>query len=253
MAPKRVKNSPLVGLRQSLARYWAVIPAAGVGRRMGASVPKQYLELAGCPVIEWALGLFLDHPQISGVSVALDPEDRFWPRTAFADHPRVRRVDGGSERCHSVLNALDLLVREAEATDWVLVHDAARPCLRRDDLDRLLSALPDHPVGGLLGVPVRDTMKQVTEGSAVCRTVSRDALWHAFTPQMFRLGLLHRALLAVLEQDRLVTDDAGAVELLGLEPVLVEGHADNIKITRPEDLPLADFYLRQQGRPYRER
>ncbi|WP_089724099.1 2-C-methyl-D-erythritol 4-phosphate cytidylyltransferase [Candidatus Thiosymbion oneisti] len=235
------------------ARYWAVIPAAGVGRRMGASVPKQYLDLAGRPVIEWSLGLFLEHPQISGVSIALDPGDRFWPRTAFADHSRVRRVDGGGERCHSVLNALHLLAQEADAADWVLVHDAARPCLRRDDLDRLLATLPDHPVGGLLGVPVRDTMKQATEDGAIGRTVPRDALWHAFTPQVFRLGLLRRALRTALDQDRLVTDDAAAVELLGLEPMLVEGHADNIKITRPEDLPLADFYLRQQGRLHRER
>jgi len=234
-------------------KYWAAIPAAGVGHRMGALSPKQYLDLAGRPVIEWSLKLFLDHPQISGVSIALDPEDRFWPQTAFADHPRVRRVDGGSERCHSVLNALDLLAQEADAADWVLVHDAARPCLRRDDLDRLLAALPDHLVGGLLGVPVRDTMKQVTEGSAVRRTVPRDALWHAFTPQMFRLGLLHQALRAALDQDRSVTDDASAVELLGLEPRLVEGHADNIKITRPEDLTLADFYLRQQEHPGHER
>jgi len=216
---------------------------------MGASVPKQYLDLAGRPVIEWSLGLFLDHPQISGVSVALDPEDRFWPRTAFADHPRVRRVDGGTERCHSVLNALDLLAQAADAADWVLVHDAARPCLRRDDLDRLLAALPGHPVGGLLGVPVRDTMKQATAGGTIGRTVPRDALWHAFTPQAFRLGLLRRALRTALDRNHLVTDDAAAVELLGLEPRLVEGHADNIKITRPEDLPLADFYLRQQGRP----
>jgi len=229
-------------------RYRVVIPAAGIGRRMGTSVPKQYLDLAGRPVIEWSLGLFLDCPRIAGITVALDPEDGFWPRTAFADHSRIQRVDGGTERCHSVLNALDLLVREAEATDWVLVHDAARPCLRGDDLGHLFAALSDHPVGGLLGVPVRDTMKQAAEDSGVRRTIPRDALWHAFTPQMFRLGLLRRALRTALDQGQLVTDDAGAVELLGLEPRLVEGHADNIKITRPEDLPLADFHLRRQGR-----
>jgi len=225
-----------------------VIPAAGVGRRMGALIPKQYLELAGRPVIDWSLGLFLDHPRISGVLVSLDPGDGYWQQTAFADHPRVRRVPGGAERCRSVLNALDLLARETDEADWVLVHDAARPCLRGGDLDRLLEALINHPVGGLLGVPVRDTMKQVGETGAVRSTVPREDLWHAFTPQMFRLGLLRRALHAALEQGRLVTDDAGAVELMGLEPVLVEGHADNIKITRPEDLLLAGFYLEQQGR-----
>jgi 2-C-methyl-D-erythritol 4-phosphate cytidylyltransferase len=225
-----------------------VIPAAGVGRRMGASIPKQYLDLAGRPVIEWSLGLFLDHPRISGVLVSLDPGDGHWQQTAFAGHPRVRPVPGGAERCQSVLNALKLLAREADEADWVLVHDAARPCLRRDDLDRLLEALMDHPVGGLLGVPVRDTMKQVGEAGAVCSTVPREDLWHAFTPQMFRLGLLRQALHVALDQGSLVTDDAGAVELMGFEPMLVEGHADNIKITRQEDLLLAGFYLEQQGR-----
>lgn len=215
---------------------------------MRATVPKQYLDLAGRPVIDYSLGLFLDHPLIAGVVVALDPMDDHWLRTAFADHPRVRRVDGGEERCHSVLNSLDRLAREAAETDRVLVHDAARPCLRGDDVDLLIAALLDHPAGGILGVPVRDTMKQAGAGGAIRRTVPRDDLWHAFTPQMFPLGLLRRALRAALDQERLVTDDASAVELTGLSPLLVEGHADNIKITRPEDLPLARFYLEQQGR-----
>ena len=215
---------------------------------MNAPIPKQYLDLAGQPVIDWSLRLFLDHSRISGVFVSLDPRDEYWSQTAFAGNRQVRALDGGTERCHSVLNVLDLLVRNTDGGDWVLVHDAARPCLRRDDLDRLLTRMACHPVGGLLGVPVRDTMKQVGEGSAVRRTVPRNDLWHAFTPQMFRLGLLHRALRAVLAKGDLVTDDASAVELLGLAPLLVEGHADNIKITRPEDLALAAFYLEQQGR-----
>jgi len=229
-------------------RCWAVVPAAGVGRRMGASVPKQYLDLAGRPVIEYCLALFLDHPRIAGVVVALDPGDGYWPQTAFAQHIDIRRVDGGRERCHSVLNVLDLLAAEANEADWVLVHDAARPCLRGGDVDRLLKVLPEHPVGGLLGVPLRDTMKQVGDGGSVLGTVPREDLWHAFTPQMFRLGLLRRALRAALDQGSLVTDEASAMELVGLAPLLVEGHADNIKITRPEDLPLARFYLQQQGR-----
>jgi 2-C-methyl-D-erythritol 4-phosphate cytidylyltransferase len=211
-------------------------------------MPKQYLDLAGRPVIDYSLELFLDHPRVLGVVIALDPADDYWPRAAFARHPRVRRVDGGKERCHSVLNALDLLVREADEKDWVLVHDAARPCLRSGDVDRLLAELFDHPVGGLLGIPVRDTMKQVNAVNAVRGTVPRDDLWHAFTPQMFSLGLLRKALSAAVDDDLLVTDDASAIELAGLSPLLVEGHADNIKITRPEDLPLARFYLEQQGR-----
>jgi 2-C-methyl-D-erythritol 4-phosphate cytidylyltransferase len=230
-----------------VAYCWAVIPAAGVGRRFGAGIPKQYLELAGRLVIEHAVGVVLGHPRIEGVVVALDPEDAYWARTALAGHHGIIRADGGAERCHSVLNALGVLAACADDDDWVLVHDAARPCLRAADVDRLLNALRDHPVGGLLGVPVRDTMKEAGAGNSVLRTVRRDRLWHAFTPQMFRLGLLRRALGDALGQGRLVTDDASAIERMGLAPLLVEGHADNIKITRPEDLPLARFFLEQQG------
>jgi 2-C-methyl-D-erythritol 4-phosphate cytidylyltransferase len=155
---------------------------------------------------------------------------------------------GGAERCHSVLNGLAGLAQRAAGNDWVLVHDAARPCLRRADLDGLIVAVEDDPVGGILGVPVRDTMKQAGPTDRIEATVPRDGLWHAFTPQAFRLGLLRRALETALAAGRLVTDDASAVELLGLQPRLIEGHADNIKITRPEDIPLAHFFLEQQGR-----
>lgn len=230
-----------------IAYHWAVVPAAGVGQRIGADVPKQYLDLAGRPVIDYAVRVFLDHPRIEGVVVALDPEDAHWQRTALSGHPAIRLANGGTERCHSVLNALDVLSEQAQDDDWVLVHDAARPCLRASDLDRLIQAVVDHPVGGLLGIPVRDTMKEVGAGRGVLRTVPRDRLWHAFTPQMFRLCLLRRALRDALDQGRLVTDDASAVELMGLSPLLVEGHADNIKITHPTDLPLARFHLEQQG------
>jgi 2-C-methyl-D-erythritol 4-phosphate cytidylyltransferase len=230
------------------ADYWAIVPAAGAGRRVGAPVPKQYLDLAGRPVIDYPLRLFLDHPLIKGVVVALDPADRHWQHTPLAGHAGIKRVDGGAERCHSVLNALDYLIREVNADDWVLVHDAARPCLRTADVDRLLKALANHPVGGLLGAPVHDTMKQVAEGGSVRRTVPREGLWHAYTPQMFRLGLLDRALRTAVDQGLTVTDDASAVELMDLAPLMVAGHADNIKITRPEDLPLARFHLERQGR-----
>jgi 2-C-methyl-D-erythritol 4-phosphate cytidylyltransferase len=229
-------------------RFWAVLPAAGAGRRVGGTIPKQYLDLGGRPLIEYALELFLEHPRIEGVVVALDPEDPHWQRTAFAGHGRVTRVRGGWERCHSVLNALEALAGAADESDWVLVHDAARPCLRREDLDRLLSVLAEHPVGGLLGVSVRDTMKQVVGASEVTRTVPREDLWHAFTPQMFRLGLLRRALRQAVAADQLVTDDASAMELMGLAPLMVEGHSDNIKVTRQDDFALARFYLQQQGR-----
>jgi 2-C-methyl-D-erythritol 4-phosphate cytidylyltransferase len=230
------------------ARLWAILPAAGVGRRMGSTVPKQYLELAGRAVIEHALDLFVSHARIAGVVVALGVEDGYWETTAYAAHPRVRRAPGGAERCHSVLNALAALDGQADADDWVLVHDAARPCLRPDDLERLIDGLLDDAVGGLLGIPVRDTMKRAGTGERIETTVDRSNLWHAYTPQMFRLGLLRRALHEALEAGDLVTDDASAIERLGLAPRLIEGHADNIKITRAEDLPLAHFYLQRQGR-----
>ncbi len=234
-------------------RFWAVIPAAGVGRRLGAAIPKQYLDLAGRPVIDWTLGVFVAHTRISGVWVALGAEDGFWDATAHAAHPRVRRVTGGAERCHSVLNCLDALAAEADPGDWVLVHDAARPCLRPADLDRLITALADDPVGGILAVPVRDTMKSAGASSGtdvrIRETLDRRALWHAYTPQMFRLGVLREALRHALAAGDLVTDDASAMERLGLAPRLIEGHADNLKITRAEDLPLARFYLELQSPP----
>jgi len=232
----------------NVPNYWTVLPAAGAGRRVGAPVPKQYLDLAGLPVIEHTLRIFLEHPRIAGVVVALDPADTHWQAIPSAGHPRISRANGGAERCHSVLNALDLLMQRAAQDDWVLVHDAARPCLRTSDLDALMNTLANHPVGGSLGVPVRDTMKTADETGRVLRTAPREGLWHAYTPQMFRLGALRTLLYQAMDAGQLVTDDASAFELAGQKPMLVEGHADNIKITRPEDLPLARFYLQQQSR-----
>jgi 2-C-methyl-D-erythritol 4-phosphate cytidylyltransferase len=215
---------------------------------MGSPTPKQYLDLAGRAVIDHALDLFVADTRIQGVVVALDREDHYWPLTAYAGHSKVIRAHGGAERCHSVLNALEILGAHARPEDWVLVHDAARPCLRPGDLDRLIEILLDDPIGGLLGIPVRDTMKRAEASDRIGETVDRASLWHAFTPQMFRLGQLAAALRDALAANDLVTDDASAMERFGQAPRLVEGHADNIKITRAEDLPLARFYLQQQGR-----
>ncbi|MCU7936871.1 MAG: 2-C-methyl-D-erythritol 4-phosphate cytidylyltransferase [Candidatus Thiodiazotropha sp. (ex Dulcina madagascariensis)] len=225
------------------ARCWAVVPAAGVGRRMASRIPKQYLPLSGRRVIDHTLARLLGHPRISAVYVALSSEDTYWQACDHADDPRVIRVSGGEERCHSVLNALRQLALRADEQEWVLVHDAVRPCLSQADLTRLIERLDSHPVGGLLGIPVCDTLKRVDADAGVEATVSRERLWRAFTPQMFRLGMLTRALEDAIREARWVTDDAGAMELAGYRPVLVEGEAGNIKITRPEDLQLAAFYL----------
>lgn len=224
---------------------WAVIPAAGAGRRMGADVPKQYLTLHGRTVIEHTVSRLADHPRIAGVVVVLSAGDPYWRHTTTA--VPVHTAEGGSERCHSVLNGLERLAGMAAPHDWVLVHDAARPCLRGEDIDRLFTELADHPVGGLLGLPVADTMKRTDAGGNVLETVSRDNLWRALTPQMFRYAALREALNGALAAGELVTDEAAAMEHAGHRPKMVEGHGDNIKITRPGDLPLAELFLQQQG------
>ncbi|MCB1734322.1 MAG: 2-C-methyl-D-erythritol 4-phosphate cytidylyltransferase [Gammaproteobacteria bacterium] len=230
-------------------KHWAVIPAAGVGKRMKSATPKQYLALAGKTVIEHSLSALCSHPLIAGAVVAVTETDPYWKElNPGCDGKPLFRAAGGAERCHSVLNALDVLREVADAADWVLVHDAARPCLSRDDLDRLLVEAGAHPVGGILAVPVRDTMKRANASVEIARTENRDGLWHALTPQMFRLGELRSALRDALQVGALVTDDASALERLGKAPRLVEGSASNIKITRPEDLALAEFHLTHSRR-----
>jgi len=226
--------------------YWAVVPAAGSGTRMSSQVPKQYLALAGKTVIEHTLARLAAHPLIAGIVVALAPSDTRWHELSLHLDKPVLLADGGAERCYSVLNALSELQKHAQPDDWVLVHDGARPCLRLTDIDKLIAGLRDHPNGGLLAVPVRDTMKRADENSDVFETVDRKGLWHALTPQMFRLGELSDALIRAIDKGWLVTDEASAMESAGYKPHLVEGAADNIKITRPEDLVVAEFYLRRQ-------
>ena len=233
--------------KQSDPKFWAVVPAAGIGLRMGGETPKQYLPLLGRPIIAHTLARLCNHPRLSGVVVALAADDRWWPemRTAFDRAPMV--VAGGNERQDSVLSGLDALSEHACALDWVLVHDAVRPCLRDEDIDRLIDTLVADEVGGLLAIPVKDTMKRSDSDKRVRETVSRESLWHAQTPQMFRLGALRDAMRLCVDEDRNVTDEAQAMELIGARPRLVEGHEENIKITRSEDLELAAMFLRQRG------
>jgi 2-C-methyl-D-erythritol 4-phosphate cytidylyltransferase len=179
--------------------------------------------------------------------VALAVDDDHWPGLDLAS-TRVRTTVGGAERCHSVLNALIALSDDAAADDWVLVHDAARPCLRAEDIDQMMVTLGNGADGGILASPVRDTLKRCSVDGAIERTVDRTQLWHALTPQMFRYAALRGALESVLATNTLVTDEAQAIELSGQPLRVIEGHGDNIKITRPEDLVLAALYLRAQGR-----
>jgi len=228
---------------------WVVIPAAGVGARMLAERPKQYLPLAGRTVLEHSVSCFAHHPMVRGIVVAVALDDAYWPELELHSSVPLHCVAGGEERAQSVLNALNFLaaLTHNETHDpWVLVHDAARPCVRREDIDLLLARLHDDPVGGLLAVPVRDTMKRADDDGLVARTEPRAGLWHALTPQMFKLRRLQSSLQRALERGLSVTDESSAIEFAGGMPCLVEGHADNIKITRPEDLALAEFLLRQR-------
>lgn len=226
-------------------RCWAVVPAAGVGKRMQADRPKQYLPLAGKTVIEHTLGRLLDSAAFQAVSVAISVEDPYWPELTISKHPQVITAPGGKERADSVLSALKALQEQACENDWVLVHDAARPCLTASDIQLQIDSLKDDAVGGILALPSHDTLKQVN-GSTITATIDRKQIWRALTPQMFKYAMLRDALQQT-EGNPAVTDEASALELVGFSPKIVEGRPDNIKITRPEDLALAQFYLEQQA------
>ncbi len=225
--------------------YWVVIPAAGAGVRFGSNTPKQYLPLAGRTVIEWALRPFLARPDFPCIVVVLSPGDDRWEAVRPRTH-RVLSVPGGAERARSVLNGLEALEERARSDDWVLVHDAARPCLTDADLERLLGAVGEDDPGGLLAAPVQDTLKQAEDGR-VLGTLDRGAIWRALTPQMFRIGALTDALRSALAAGQPVTDECSAMERAGVQAKLVLGRADNIKLTRPEDLCLAAFILDRAG------
>ncbi|WP_039057236.1 2-C-methyl-D-erythritol 4-phosphate cytidylyltransferase [Enterobacter sp. Bisph1] len=218
----------------------AVVPAAGFGRRMQTECPKQYLSIGNKTILEHAVAALLAHPRVARVVIVVSPGDERFAQLPLAAHPQITVVNGGAERADSVLAGL----HAAEGAQWVLVHDAARPCLHQDDLQRLLSLSETSRVGGILAAPVRDTMKRAEPGqTAIAHTVERNDLWHALTPQFFPLQLLRDCLMRALNEGAVITDEASALEYCGFHPQLVAGRADNIKVTRPEDLRLAEFYL----------
>jgi 2-C-methyl-D-erythritol 4-phosphate cytidylyltransferase len=229
------------------SRFWVIVPAAGAARRMSAAVRKQYLPLAGKTVIEWALAPFLGRDDVAAAVIVLPDQDLRWLQTDLAGHAKILTATGGAERMNSVLAGLTALEAHAAPNDWVLVHDAARPCLRADDLDRLIDRLRNDDVGGLLAAPVVDTLKRADDDDRVAQTVPREKLWRALTPQMFRRDVLQRALTNAIGTGATVTDEAQAVEALGLRPKLIAGDADNIKITLPEDLLRAERILRSRS------
>lgn len=234
-------------------QFWAIIPAAGVGKRMLADKPKQYLELQNKTVIEHTLDKLLNMQEVTGVVLSISDTDEYWPGLNYQSNKPLLIASGGKERSDSVLNALSLLNQQLSETEntWVLVHDAARPCVRAQDIQNLINQASLKDDGGLLALPVRDTMKRSVntehdQPSSINQTVDRDGLWHALTPQMFKLDLLLNALGDAQKNKSSITDDASAMELMGYKPMLVEAHEDNIKITRAFDLQLAELFLQNQ-------
>lgn len=235
------------------ARYYLVLPAAGSGQRMQAAIPKQYLEIDGTSLLQLTLERLGSMPWFARIVVVLAPDDVRWPEVVARLAPGIRDklliAPGGSERYRSVHNALEVLAAFAMPGDWILVHDAVRPCVQASDVALLIDSLQEESAGGLLAVPVRDTLKESQGGDGsdarlVKHTVDRSALWLASTPQMFRFAVLQAALQEALQDGRNATDEAAAVEALGLPVRLIRGRADNLKVTYPEDLALVAALLR---------
>lgn len=244
--------NPLLDISEFMSSsscYWVVVPAAGHGSRMQAALPKQYLLLNGQTVLACTLQKLLMLKHLSGIVVSLSADDTQFEQLPMAAHPLITPVVGGHERAHSVLNGLaHLLATGAHKNDWVLVHDAARPCVKLASIYSLVnycqSLLDSHVLAGaILAAPVADTLKMANANLAIAHTVPRAALWQAHTPQCFRLGQLHDALVQALAANAAITDEASAIEYCGGHVKLIEDTRDNIKITRPEDLALAEFIL----------
>ena len=228
---------------------WAVVPAAGVGRRFAGDRPKQYVALGTRPVIAHVIERLAAVRGIAGIVAAVTPADPWWHEAAKGFRMPVATVDGGAERRDSVLNALDYLGDLAAGDDFVIVHDAVRPCVKVADIERVVTAARGEPGGAILGVPVSDTLKRVGPDRLIAGTVDRSRLWRAFTPQVFPLDRLRAALRNAITSGSAVTDEAQAMERAGARPLLVEGSSGNIKITRAEDLAIARALLEAEGPP----
>ena len=230
---------------------WAVLPAAGIGRRMGSTIPKQYLTIDGAPLILHALRRLSAVSEIQKIIVVIHPRDNQWAKLqesiAEEFENRIITVMGGDERYQSVLNGLTAVTEFADKDDWVLVHDAVRPCVRTSDIENLISKISLHAIGGLLGSAVDNTLKKVGADQAVIKTVDRGSYWNALTPQMFRFAQLKASIEAVVASGEQVTDEAAAMEVAGFKPIMIAGSKDNIKITVESDLLLARQILKNQA------
>lgn len=221
---------------------YAVVPAAGIGTRMGAEIPKQYLELQGKTILQHTLQTLTAFYSLEKIMVPISANDQWFANQPASNHEKIQTCQGGSERFESVLNGLNALIDQgAELDAWVMVHDVARPCIFPSDLEKLFSARSEQ--GAILALEVRDTMKRTDDEGRIIDTVERKHLWHALTPQLAPLGVLRDAISKCVSDGVSITDEASALEYVGLKPIAVAGHPSNIKVTRPEDLELAAFFL----------
>jgi 2-C-methyl-D-erythritol 4-phosphate cytidylyltransferase len=225
---------------------WAIVPASGVGTRMQGQVPKQYLTFCGKSILEHTLDRLLSFEEINGVILVLRSDDRHWEQLNYQSQKPLITATGGDERQDSVYNGLLKLLELETGDPLVMIHDAVRPLVLHRDLERLIKAGRNNPAGAILGAPVSDTLKRQNEDGSIVETVARKGLWRAFTPQLFRAKLLFAAFKHVRENNLQITDDAAAIEALGMQPGLVESSTQNIKITHPQDLELAAQILIQQ-------
>jgi 2-C-methyl-D-erythritol 4-phosphate cytidylyltransferase len=222
---------------------WCVVPAAGQGIRLGAPIPKQYCLIQGKTVLDWTLNRLASHPKITGIIVVLSEQDTYWSDWGTLQNKPILTCVGGETRAHSVLAGLNAL--PAHAHDWVLIHDAARPCITHGDISELIRIGTQHSVGAILAARIQDTVKQV-EAVQIRATLDRSLLWRALTPQLFKPQQLRLALATAINAKKSITDDAHSLEQLGFYPMIVEGRGDNIKITLAQDLAMADCILQLQ-------
>lgn len=234
---------------EQVLKFIAIVPAAGVGKRMKADCPKQYLRINNETILSHTVMKLLSHPAIDQVILALGADDQYFAESQLAHHKDIIRVSGGAARVDSVLSGLRAV--DGSKYPWVLVHDAARPCVSHDDIDKLISQCLSHNSGGILAAPVRDTMKRgvCTKNStnSIENTVEREQLWHALTPQLYKTDELMLAIEKALVNKQVITDEASAIEQANLPSLLVSGSSENIKITHPDDLALAEFYINKQA------
>lgn len=227
----------------------AIVPAAGVGKRMQTNCPKQYLNLLGKTVLEQTVTKLLASPYVDNVVIALGENDEYFAETPLITHRNVTTVIGGKERVDSVLAG----VKTCHHDQWVMVHDAARPCVQVAEINQLVESCLTNSCGGLLAAKVKDTMKRSNSAQQVTSTVDREQLWHALTPQMFKAGELQIAIETGLANGVVITDESSAIEAAGLPSMLIEASSENLKITQPEDLALAEFILMSQQNKQQER